>query len=61
MTFSARVYSIVKRIPQGKTLSYKEVAQRAGSPLAYRAVGTILSKNFYPVRSFHVTSTCYHR
>lgn len=46
MTFSVKVYSAVKRIPQGKTLSYKEVAERAGSPRAYRAVGTILSKNF---------------
>lgn len=41
-----RVYKVVKRIPQGKTLSYMEVARRAGSPCAYRAVGTILSKNF---------------
>ena len=48
MTFSLRVYRVVKRIPQGKTLSYMEVAGRAGSPRAYRAVGTILSKNFNP-------------
>ena len=46
MTFSLRVYGVVKRIPQGKTLSYKEVARLAGSPRACRAVGTILSKNF---------------
>jgi len=46
MTFSLRVYGVVKRIPQGKTLSYKEVARRAGSPRAHRAVGSILSKNF---------------
>lgn len=35
-------------IPKGKTLSYKEVAQKAGSPRAYRAVGNILNKNHDP-------------
>lgn len=28
------------------TLTYKEVAERAGSPGAYRAVGTILGENY---------------
>ena len=46
MTFSTQVYRVVKHIPEGKTLSYKEVAERAGSPRAYRAVGTILSRNY---------------
>lgn len=34
----------MRRIPKGKTLTYKEVASRAGSPRAYRAVGSILNR-----------------
>lgn len=52
-TFSERVYTIVQRIPKGKTLSYKEVAKRAGRPNAYRAVGNILNKNFDPAIPCH--------
>lgn len=36
---------MVKKIPKGKVLSYKEVAQKAGSPRAYRAVASIMSAN----------------
>lgn len=39
---------MVARIPKGKTLSYKEVAIRAGRAKAYRAVGNILNKNYNP-------------
>lgn len=46
--FRAKVYKIVKNIPKGKTLSYGEVAARAGSPKACRAVGNILNKNYDP-------------
>ena len=45
-TFGQKVYEVVQKIPKGKTLTYKEVAIKAGSPNAVRAVGTILSKNF---------------
>lgn len=45
-SFRSKVYKIVKSIPKGKTLSYKEVAKRSGSPGAYRAVGNILNKNY---------------
>ncbi len=34
------------KIPKGKTLTYKEVARIAGSPNAYRAVGSILKTNY---------------
>ena len=47
-TFAHRVYEVVARIPKGKYMTYKEVARRAGSPRAFRAVGNILSKNFDP-------------
>ena len=46
MCFREKVLSIVKQIPRGKTLSYQEVARRAGSPKAARAVGSILRTNF---------------
>ncbi|MDO8471476.1 MAG: MGMT family protein [bacterium] len=45
MTFQEKVYAVVRKIPKGKVLTYKEVASRVGKPLAYRAVGNILSKN----------------
>lgn len=43
--FKERVLKIVKIIPKGKTMSYKDVAKVAGSPLAYRAVGSIMANN----------------
>ena len=46
--FRERVYEIVKRIPAGKTMSYKEVAEKAGFPKAWRAVGNVLNKNSDP-------------
>lgn len=47
-SFKEKVYGIVKKIPKGKVLTYKEVAKRAGSPKASRAVGNILHKNKDP-------------
>ncbi|HEY4518567.1 MAG TPA: MGMT family protein [Candidatus Paceibacterota bacterium] len=47
-TFKERVFAVVRKIPKGKTLTYKQVAARAGSPKAYRAVGSILSTNYDP-------------
>lgn len=46
MTFTERVKNIVAKIPKGKTMTYKEVARRAGSPNASRAVGSIMKANF---------------
>lgn len=45
-TFREKVRAIVARIPKGKTMTYKEVATRAGSPNAARAVGSIMRANF---------------
>lgn len=47
-TFSEKVINIVANIPRGKILTYAEVAQRAGSVHAYRAVGNVLNKNHNP-------------
>lgn len=43
--FQQKVYDIVKKIPKGEVLTYKEAARLIGSPLAYRAVGNALNKN----------------
>lgn len=48
MKFKERVLKVVAKIPKGKTLSYKEVARRAGNPRAARAVGNIMNKNYDP-------------
>ena len=53
MTFQEKVYAIVKKIPKGQVLTYKEVARKAGRPRAYRAVGNILSKNIDPMVPCH--------
>lgn len=51
--FKDNVYKIVKNIPKGETLSYKDVAEGAGSPRAWRAVGNILNKNYNPAVPCH--------
>lgn len=43
--FSDRVRDIVRGIPRGNTMSYKEVATQAGNSKASRAVAMIMSKN----------------
>ena len=48
MDFKEKVFAVVSKIPKGKVLTYKEVARRAGSPRAYRAVGNILNTNYDP-------------
>jgi O-6-methylguanine DNA methyltransferase len=46
--FKEKVLGVVAKIPKGKTMSYKEVAWRAGSEGAARAVGTIMKGNHDP-------------
>lgn len=43
--FSNGVYAVVKKIPKGKVMTYKEVAIAIGRPVAYRAVGNALNKS----------------
>jgi O-6-methylguanine DNA methyltransferase len=45
-TFTEQVYDVVRNIPEGSFMTYKEVAERIGRPQASRAVGTVLSKNY---------------
>jgi len=46
--FCQKIYKLVKTIPAGETLSYKKVAQLAGRPKAWRAVGNVPNKNIDP-------------
>ena len=46
--FADKVLAAVKKIPRGKTATYKEIAKRAGNTRAFRAVGNILNKNYDP-------------
>ena len=43
--FREKVYRVVRKIPKGKVLSYKKVAELTGYPRAWRAVGNILNEN----------------
>lgn len=44
--FSNKVLQIVSQIPRGALMTYGQVAKAAGSPRAYRAVGSILNRNY---------------
>lgn len=47
-TFTEAVHAVVKDIPAGETMSYKEVAEKAGNAAGARAVARILSANYNP-------------
>lgn len=44
--FTRKVLEIVSAIPCGSLMTYHQVAKAAGSPKAYRAVGSILNRNY---------------
>lgn len=45
-SFKEKVLDVVRKIPKGSVLTYKEVAKKAGSPRASRAVGSIMAQNY---------------
>lgn len=47
--FHRKVYMALCKVPPGKVVTYAELARRAGSPRAARAVGTAMAKNPWPV------------
>ncbi len=47
-SFKQKVFDIVRKIPKGRTMTYGEVAKKAGNAKAPRAVGAILRTNFDP-------------
>ncbi len=46
--FKENVFAVVRAIPKGQTMTYGEVAKRAGNPGAARAVGAIMRTNYDP-------------
>ena len=51
--FSARVYSVVGRIPPGWVATYGDVAALAGRPRAARAVGQLMRSATRPGLPYH--------
>lgn len=47
--FRQRVIIACRQIPYGETVTYSQLAARAGSPKAARAVGTTMAQNLYPI------------
>lgn len=47
--FQVKVWQELQRIPHGGTISYKELAQRAGSPKGSRAAGQANGRNPVPI------------
>jgi len=45
-SFADRVRDVVRKIPKGTTMTYKQVATRAGNPNAARAVGAVMRTNY---------------
>lgn len=56
--FTRKVLEVVSKIPSGKLMTYRQVAKKAGSQKAYRAVGSILRRNYrqslrqFPIHDF---------
>jgi len=46
MTFNERVWALTSRVPQGKVVTYADIADALGTK-GYRAVGNALNKNPY--------------
>lgn len=49
--FRQKVWSELRKIPYGQTITYKELAQRIGSPKGYRAVANACGANPFPILS----------
>ena len=47
--FQRKVYAVLRKVPAGKTVTYGELAKRAGYPGAARAIGTAMKKNRLPI------------
>jgi methylated-DNA-[protein]-cysteine S-methyltransferase len=47
--FQQKIWQELQRIPGGRTISYKELARRAGSPQACRAAGQANGRNPVPI------------
>ena len=52
-SFREKVLGIVRKIPKGGSMTYKQVATKAGNPNAARAVGAIMRTNYDPTVPCH--------
>ena len=53
MSFKQRVLAAVRRIPPGRVATYGDIAQLAGSPRAWRAVGSVMRESGDPATPCH--------
>ncbi len=47
--FQKRIAALVQSIPRGETVTYGEIARRAGRPGAARAVGQVMARNPFAI------------
>jgi len=45
-TFADKVRDVVRKIPKGKVMTYKQVATKAGNGSGARAVGAVMRSNY---------------
>ena len=45
MSFTYKVFNVIKTIPKGQVMTFKQVAKLAGNENAYRSIGNIIKKN----------------
>jgi O-6-methylguanine DNA methyltransferase len=48
-TFERDVFAALAAVPYGRPVSYRDLAHAAGRPNAYRAVGSVMSRNTLPI------------
>ena len=48
-TFERQIYALLREVPAGSTVTYGELAARAGAPGAARAVGMAMGRNPIPI------------
>ena len=48
LPFADRVRAVVRTIPAGQVMTYREVAHAAGNPGAARAVANVMANNYLP-------------
>lgn len=51
--FSEKIRAVVRKIPKGTVLTYKEVAIKADNPKAARAVANVMAANYDPTVPCH--------
>ncbi len=47
--FQQKIYQLVRKIPSGKVMTYKEIGIKLGMPGASRAIGTAMGRNPVPL------------